>query len=45
MHRVCDYYDRHSSKREANNRMLAHYLLGRCYSDMGGSPRSIGGVP
>ena len=45
MRRVCDYYDRHSSKREANNRMLAHYLLGRCYSDMGGSPRSIGGVP
>ena len=31
MRRVCDYYDRHSStRREANNRMLAHYLLGRC---------------
>ena len=38
MRRVCDYYDRHSSKREANNRMLAHYLLGRCYSDMGEAP-------
>ena len=41
MRRVCDYYDRHSSKREANNRMLAHYLLGRCYSDMGEAPNAL----
>ena len=41
MRRVCDYYDRHSSKREANNRMLAHYLLGRCYSDMGEAPAAL----
>ena len=42
MRRVCDYYDRHSStRREANNRMLAHYLLGRCYSDMGEAPNAL----
>ena len=41
MRRVCDYYDRHSSKREANNRMLAHYLLGRCYDDMGEAPAAL----
>ena len=41
MRRVCDYYDRHSSKREANNRMLAHYLLGRCYDDMGEAPLAL----
>jgi len=41
MRRVCDYYDRHSFKREANNRMLAHYLLGRCYDDMGEAPLAL----
>ena len=42
MRRVCDYYDRHSStRREANNRMLAHYLLGRCYDDMGEAPLAL----
>ena len=41
MRRVCDYYDRHSSPRGGREgAMLAHYLLGRCYSDMGGSTRS-----
>ena len=44
MRRVCDYYDHHdhhSSKREANNCMLAHYLLGRCYDDMGEAPAAL----
>ena len=42
MRRVCDYYDRHSStRREANNRILAHYLLGRCYDDMHEAPAAL----
>ena len=46
MHRVCDYYDHKSSPmggREgvANSRMLAHYLLGRCYDDMGEAPAAL----
>ena len=40
MHRVCDYYD-HASKHEANDKMLAHYLLGRCYDDMGEAPAAL----
>ena len=42
MRRVCDYYDNTTStRREANNRMLAHYLLGRCYDDMGEAPAAL----
>ena len=47
MRRVCDYYDNHPSstpqgdKRVANDRMLAHYLLGRCYSDMHEAPAAL----
>jgi len=42
MRRVCDYYDNTTStRREANNRMLAHYLLGRCYDDMGEAPLAL----
>ena len=32
------YYDRHGSP---NEKMWAHYLLGRAYSDMGEAPRSL----
>ncbi|MBQ7472350.1 MAG: tetratricopeptide repeat protein [Prevotella sp.] len=35
---LADYYDRHGS---ANERMRAHYLLGRCYHDMGEAPRAL----
>ena len=53
MRRVCDYYDRYSSSRwwgkasplrgdeKGASRMLAHYLLGRCYSDMGEAPAAL----
>ena len=41
MRRVCDYYDNRSSRRFANDRILAHYLLGRCYSDMGEAPAAL----
>ncbi len=42
MRRVCDYYDRHSSPRGGREgAMLAHYLLGRCYSDMGEAPVAL----
>jgi len=42
MRRVCDYYDRHSSPRGGREgAMLAHYLLGRCYSDMGEAPAAL----
>ncbi len=49
MRRVCDYYDRKSPSpfgegsgvRLSNSRMLAHYLLGRCYSDMGEAPKAL----
>ena len=42
MLRVCDYYDRHSSPRGGREgAMLAHYLLGRCYSDMGEAPAAL----
>ena len=35
---VTDYYDRHGT---ANDRMLAHYLLGCVYRDMEEAPRAI----
>ena len=35
---LADYFDRHGT---VNERMLAHYLLGRAYSDMGDAPRAI----
>ena len=35
---VADYYDRHGS---ANNRMLAHYLLGCTYRDLKEAPMSL----
>lgn len=35
---VCDYYDHHGSP---NERMLAHYLLGCTYRDMGEAPRTL----
>ena len=38
MHRVCDFYDHGGSP---NDRMLAHYLLGRCYADMGEAPAAL----
>ena len=42
MRRVCDYYDRHSSPRGGREgAMLAHYLLGRCYDDMGEAPLAL----
>ena len=42
MRRVCDYYDRHPSPRGGREgAMLAHYLLGRCYSDMGEAPAAL----
>ena len=46
MLRVCDYYDRQFPSPFGEGlgvkpgAMLAYYLLGRCYSDMGGSTRS-----
>ena len=46
MRRVCDYYDRQFPSPFGEGlgvrpgAMLAYYLLGRCYSDMGGSTRS-----
>ena len=42
MRRVCDYYDRHTSPRGGREgAMLAHYLLGRCYDDMGEAPLAL----
>ena len=42
MRRDCDYYDRHSSPRGGREgAMLAHYLLGRCYDDMGEAPLAL----
>ncbi len=35
---LVNYYKRWGS---ANEKMLAYYLLGRCYSDMGDAPRAI----
>lgn len=35
---LVDYYERHGT---ANERMLAHYLLGRAYYDMGEMPMSL----
>ena len=35
---VADYYDHHGSP---NDRMMAHYLLGCCYRDMGEAPATI----
>ena len=38
MREVADYYDRHGSPYD---RMMAHYLLGRAYSDMGEAPAAL----
>ena len=38
MRRVARYYDRHGS---ANQRLLAHYLLGCVYRDLGSAPRAL----
>ena len=38
MRRVAQYYDRHGSP---NQRLLAHYLLGCVYRDLGSSPRAL----
>ena len=38
MQEVVDYYDRHGN---ANERMRAHYLLGRVYHDMGEAPQAL----
>lgn len=35
---LTNYYDRHGN---SNERMMAHYLLGRAYSDMGDAPRAL----
>ena len=45
MRRVCDYYDHKASPfwgdERGASRMLAHYLLGRCYDDMGEAPLAL----
>ncbi len=45
MRRVCDYYDHKASSpwgdERGASRMLAHYLLGRCYDDMGEAPKAL----
>ena len=38
MRRVARYYDRHGSP---NQRLLAHYLLGCVYRDLGSAPRAL----
>ena len=35
---LCDYFDSHGT---ANEQMLAHYLLGRTYDDMGEAPAAL----
>ena len=35
---LVSYFDRHGS---VNERVLAHYLLGRAYTDMGDAPQAI----
>ena len=35
---LCDYFDSHGT---ANERLLAHYLLARTYTDMGEAPRAL----
>jgi len=35
---LCDYFDSHGTP---NEQMLAHYLLGRTYADMGEAPRAL----
>ena len=35
---LADWFDRHGS---ANEQMLAHYLLGRCYADMHEAPMAL----
>ena len=35
---LTEYYDKHGTP---NERMTAHYLLGRAYSDMGEAPRAL----
>ena len=37
-HILSEYYDKHGTP---NERMTAHYLLGRAYSDMGEAPRAL----
>ena len=47
MRRVCDYYDRQfpspfgEGLGVRSGAMLAHYLLGRCYDDMGEAPAAL----
>ncbi len=45
MRLVCDYYDHKASPfwgdERGASRMLAHYLLGRCYDDMGEAPAAL----
>ena len=36
--RLADYFDRHGS---ANERLCAHYILGRTYADMGEAPAAL----
>lgn len=35
---LCDYFDRHGTP---NERMLAHYLLGRTHADLGEAPEAL----
>lgn len=35
---LCDYFDSHGT---SNERLLAHYLLARTYTDMGEAPRAL----
>jgi hypothetical protein len=35
---LCEYFDNHGT---SNEKMLAHYLLGRTYADMGEAPRAL----
>ena len=35
---LCEYFDRHGTP---NEKMLAHYLLARTYTDMGEAPRAL----
>lgn len=35
---LCEYFDAHGT---SNEKMLAHYLLGRTYADMGEAPRAL----
>lgn len=37
-HALCDYFDSHGTP---NERMLAHYLMGRTYADLEQSPQAL----